>query len=58
MKYQNNYSNKWYNDVLTEKFEELEVVQLVDFVTWQRLVNGEWRQSIQVTTLMFLCLVF
>ena len=31
---------------MDEVFDELDLVQLVDFVTWSRLVNGVWRKSI------------
>ena len=46
MKYHNDYSNKWYFEKLTEIFEGLELVQLVDFITWTRLVNTQWRRSV------------
>ena len=46
MKYTNNYSHKAYYDELSQAFDPLGIIQLVDFVTWKRLVNGVWRSSI------------
>ena len=46
MKFSNEYSHKSYYDELNDKFDPLGLIQLVEFETWRRLVNGQWRTSI------------
>ena len=46
MRYSNDYSHKSYFDELNPVFNNLGLFQLVDFITWRRLVNGDWRTSI------------
>ena len=46
MKYQQDYSHKAYYEELMQTFEPLGLIQLVNFETWRRLVNGVWRSSI------------
>ena len=45
-KLQDDYSHKSYYDLLNASVELLGLVQLVDFYTSSRLVNGIWRESI------------
>ena len=45
MKYHSSYTNRWYYEELITVFEDLELVQLVDFETWSRLINGNWKYS-------------
>ena len=44
-KFKNDYAYKSYYDLLDEHFDPLNLVQLVEFETWSRLVNGTWRSS-------------
>ena len=46
MKFSNDYSHKHYYNELNFAFDPLGLIQLVDFNTWRRLVNGSWRNSI------------
>ena len=46
MKYNINYANKWHFEKLAESFDDCGLVQLVEFDTWSRLVNGHWRSSV------------
>ena len=46
LRYSNDYSHKSYFDELNPVFDNLGLIQLVDFITWRRLVNGVWRTSI------------
>ena len=46
MKYNNDYSHKSYYDELDEIFDQLGLVQMVEFETWRRSVNGIMRTSI------------
>ena len=46
LKFSNEYSHKSYYDELNQVFDPHGLVQLVDFTTWRRLVNGVWRTSI------------
>ena len=45
-KYLNEYSHKLYYDDLEESVDNYGLIQLVDYDTWSRLVNGTWRTSI------------
>ncbi len=45
-KYMNSYSHKLYFEELNEKIENKGFIQMVEFETWTRLVNGTWRSSI------------
>ena len=40
LKYCSDYSHKSYYDDLVETFDPLGLIQLVEFETWKRLVNG------------------
>ena len=40
------YSHANYFDILNETFEPFNLIQLVDFPTWERLIIGEIKQSI------------
>ena len=46
MKFSNDYSHKSYFDELRLVFDPLGLIQMVEFETWKRLVNGVWRTSI------------
>ena len=46
LKNSNDYSHKNYYDELEEVFSPLGLVQLVEFETWRRSVNGTLRSSI------------
>ena len=46
MKYRSDYSHKAYYEDLVNTFEPIGLIQLVDFVTWRRLVEGTWRTSV------------
>ena len=46
MKFNNDYSHKSYYDELSTVFDALGLIQLVDFETWRRSVNGVLRSSI------------
>ena len=43
MKYNNDYSHKSYYDELNSVFDPLGLIQLVEFETWRRIVNGTLR---------------
>ena len=45
MKYNNEYSHKSYYDELNLTFDPLGLIQLVDFETWRRVVNGNLKTS-------------
>ena len=45
-KYKNDYAYKSYYEFLNEYFDPLNLIQLVEFETWSRLVNGTWRSSV------------
>ena len=45
MKYKSDYSNNAYFEDLNKTFDPLGLIQLVEFETWKRLVNGQWRTS-------------
>ena len=45
MKFRHDYSHKAYYDELITAFDPLDLVQLVNFETWKRLVHGVWRTS-------------
>ena len=40
MKFSNTYSHKSYYDELNLAFDPMGLIQIVDFTTWSRLVNG------------------
>ena len=40
------YSQKVYFEDLMTTFEPLDLIQLVNFKTWRRIVNGNWRSSV------------
>ena len=44
-KYNIDYSHKAYFELLINTFEPAGLEQLIDFDTWARLVNGQWRSS-------------
>ena len=39
------YSHSRYFDLLQDKFNELNMVQLIKFNTWSRLVGNNWKES-------------
>ena len=45
-RYMHNYSHKLYFKDLNSTVDPFGMIQLVDFNTWSRLVNGAWRYSI------------
>ena len=45
-KYRIDYAYRSYYESLDEHFDQLNLVQLVEFETWSRLVQGTWRSSI------------
>ena len=45
-KYLNDYSHRLYYEELIDTFDPLGLIQIVDFNTWSRLVNGVWRKSL------------
>ena len=42
----NEYSHKVYYELLDQEFEQMGFIQVVNFTTWSRMVNGEWRESV------------
>ena len=48
MKYNNDYSHKSYYDELDEIFDQLGLVQMVEFETWSRSVNGIMRTDAEM----------
>ena len=45
LKFNNDYSHKSYYDELTGVFDTIGLIQMVDFETWRRSVNGALRRS-------------
>ena len=52
IKYLNSYGNKAYYEDLIGVVEGLELLRMVNFDTWSRLINGEWKTSIYKSNLI------
>ena len=45
-RFNNDYSHEAYYELLDQEFEQMGLIQQVNFTTWSRMVNGEWRESV------------
>ena len=45
-RYNLDYSHKSYYETLDKIFEPLGLIPLIDFYTWSRTVNAEWKESL------------